>query len=205
MKNILTLFLAAVLITGCGGDKKSQEDNAQQQDGSPVVRMPLGENETAPDPSADAIKPVENISEDKLPDLSKLSAIEKSIFKKTVSIQVPYYDALEKWADRANELKTGTEAAKSLRSYIKLQEDFARQMQGLDDEFAGKIDVNYTGSEDFQKVLEQYMGDPELMRRTEYIMRSYMGVIQRFKDDPACKDVFSDIEKMARQAQGAGQ
>ena len=192
------------MLTACGGDKQSQEETAQQQQESPVVRMPLAENDASA-PSEDDIKPLENISEEKLPDLSKLSDVEREIFKKTISIQIPYYDALEKWADNANSIKTGSEAASALRTYIKLQDDFARQMQRIDAQFAGKLDANYQATEDFQRVLDVYMNDPELNRRTEYIMRSYMGIIQQYKDDPACKEVFADIERMAREAQSARQ
>ncbi len=202
MKIILSLCITALMLTACGGDKQSQEEAAQQQE-SPVVRMPLAENDAAPAPSEDDIKPIDNLSDEKLPDLSKLSEVERDIFKKTISIQIPYYDALETWADNANSIKTGSEAAAALRKYIKLQDDFARQMQRIDAQFAGKLDANYQATEDFQRVLDVYMNDPELNRRTEYIMRSYMGIIQQYKDDPACKEVFADIERMAREAQGA--
>ncbi|MDT8325686.1 MAG: hypothetical protein RRA94_16345 [Bacteroidota bacterium] len=204
MNKALTLLLAAGLLTACGGDKQEREENAARQE-SPVVRMPLAEDQSAPAPSDDAIAPAENISDDQLPDMSKLNGVEKDIFKKTISIQMPYYDALEKWADNANSIESGNEAAAALRRYIKLQEDFARQMQRVDAEFAGKLDPNYQATPEFQRVLDTYMNDPELMRRTEYIMRAYMGIIQRYKDDPACKEVFAEIERMAREAQGMGQ
>jgi len=199
-----SLLLAAILLTACGGDKQAQEESAGQQE-SPVVRMPLAEDQSAPAPSEDAIAPAEDISDDRLPDMSKLSGVERQIFKKTVGIQIPYYDALEKWADNANSIEKGSDAAAALRKYITLQEDFARQMQRLDAEFAGTLDPNYQATPEFQRVLDSYMSDPELMRRTEYIMRAYMGIIQRYKDDPACKEVFAEIERMAREAQGMGQ
>lgn len=204
MKKILSFLLAASLLTACGGDKQAQEDTAGQEE-SPVVRMPLAENQDVPAPSEDAIAPAEDIPEDQLPDMSKLSGVEKEIFKRTLSIQVPYYDALEAWADKANGIESGSEAAASLRKYITLQEDFARQMQRIDAEFAGKLDPNYQATPEFQRVLDTYMNDPELIRRTEYIMRSYMGIIQRYKDDPACREVFAEIERMAREAQGTAQ
>lgn len=204
MNKVFSLLLAATLLTACGGDKQAQEESADQQE-SPVVRMPLAEDQSAPAPSEDAIAPADDISDDRLPDMSKLSGVEKDIFKKTVSIQVPYYDALEKWADNANSIEKGSEAATALRKYIRLQEDFARQMQRIDAEFAGKLDANYQATPEFQHVLDSYMNDPELMRRTEYIMRAYMGIIQRYKDDPACKEVFAEIERMAREAQGMAQ
>lgn len=204
MNKAFSLLLAAILLTACGGDKQAQEESAGQQE-SPVVRMPLAEDQSAPSPSEDAIAPAEDISDDRLPDMSKLSGVEKQIFKKTVGIQIPYYDALEKWADNANSIEKGSDAAAALRKYITLQEDFARQMQRLDAEFAGTLDPNYQATPEFQRVLDSYMSDPELMRRTEYIMRAYMGIIQRYKDDPACKEVFAEIERMAREAQGMGQ
>ncbi len=204
MNKAFSLLLAAILLTACGGDKQAQEESAGQQE-SPVVRMPLAEDQSAPAPSEDAIAPAEDISDDRLPDMSKLSGVERQIFKKTVGIQIPYYDALEKWADNANSIEKGSDAAAALRKYITLQEDFARQMQRLDAEFAGTLDPNYQATPEFQRVLDSYMSDPELMRRTEYIMRAYMGIIQRYKDDPACKEVFAEIERMAREAQGMGQ
>ncbi|MCB2203904.1 hypothetical protein KQI65_04090 [bacterium] len=200
MKKYFVLTIAALMVTACGSDKDKTEQSAQQEE-SPVVRMPFAEDSEVPEPSPDALAPAENIPDEDLPDLSKLSTVERQIFRRTVSIQVPYYDALEKWADAANDIKKGSDAAKSLRKYIALQNDFAIEMQQIDAEFAGKIDANYQGSQEFQRVLDAYLNDPDLMRRTDYIMRSYMSLIQRFKDDPACKDVFADIERMAREAQ----
>jgi len=201
VKSVFSLLLAALLFTACGSDDKQQE---QQQQAPPRVNIPIagddgGEQQQSED--ATQIEPVEQLDERSLPDLSKLSAIEKQIFLETVRRQVAYYDALEKWAAEAGTIKDGDAAAASIRRYIALQEEFARQLQQLDAQFAGKIDPNYAGSPEFAAVLDEYLGRPELIRQTERIMNTYAGMLQRFKDDPAFREVYAEIERMAREAQ----
>ena len=74
-------------------------------------------------------------------------------------------------------------------------------MQRIDLEFAGKIDPNYAGSPAFDKAVNQYMDNPELIGKTEYIMQSYVNLMQRFKDDPACRDFFAQVERLSRESQ----
>ena len=201
VKQILFLSLIALLFTACGGEDRGQ--NQAQQQTPPRVNIPLAEDQSpAPDAQEDAgIAPAEELPEGTIPDLSGLKDVEKELFVKTIKVQVPYYEALGAWADAANTVQDGNAAAASLRRYIALQESFARQMQKLDASFSGRLDPNYAGSAEFQRVLDVYMNDPDLLRRTEHIMKAYMGLIQRFRDDPACKEVFADIERMAREAQ----
>jgi len=149
---------------------------------------------------AGGLQPVE-VPADKLPDLSKISAVEAQIFKRTIALQIPYYDKLVKWADHANKIEKGTDAAVSLREYLNIQNEFTLAMQRLDLEFVGKVDPNYAGSKNFEKVVDEYMSDPELIKRTEYIMESYVSLMQRFKTDPACKDFFAEVERLARESQ----
>lgn len=184
------LILASLGLTACGGEKKpGQDPDARQQVNIPRAEAPAG-----------GLQPVD-VPADKLPDLSKISAIEAQIFRRTIGLQIPYYDKLVKWADRANKIDKGTDAAVSLREYLNIQNEFAAAMQRLDLEFVGKVDPNYAGSKTFEKVVDEYMSDPELIKRTEYIMESYVSLMQRFKDDPACKDFFAEVERMARESQ----
>jgi hypothetical protein len=184
------LILAAIALAACGGEKKpAQDPDARQQVNIPRAQAPAG-----------GLQPVE-VPADKLPDLSKISAVEAQIFKRTIGLQIPYYDKLVKWADRANKIEKGTEAAASLREYLNIQNEFAAAMQRLDLEFAGKVDPNYAGSKTFEKVVDEYMSDPELIKRTEYIVESYVSLMQRFKTDPACKDFFAEVERLARESQ----
>ncbi|MBR9974737.1 MAG: hypothetical protein KFF77_04095 [Bacteroidetes bacterium] len=191
----LTLFIlpfvaVVLLLPACGGEKKPEPDpEARQQ-----VNIPLSKEQSG------LIQPVE-VPAEKLPDLSKLSEVEASIFRRTVGLQIPYYEILQKWADEANTITTGEAAAVSLRQYLNIQNDFARSMQRLDMEFAGKIDPEYAGSAAFEVAVDEYMNDPQLMKRTEYIMGSYTNLMQRFKDDPACKEFFAEVERLARESQ----
>ncbi|GEM_PF-1427911 len=205
MKQILVLFTAAMILTACGGDDTEQQQ--AQQNTPPRVNIPLAEDQGDPNAGMSPggtdgeLAPTGDIPEEKLPDLSGLEGVERELFVKTVQIQIPYYEALAQWADEAEQVTEGKEAAASLRRYIALQESFARQMQKLDMQFTGRLEPNYTGSEEFSRVLDEYMNDPELLASTEKIMGAYMGLIQRFRDDPACKEVFADIERMARESQ----
>lgn len=206
MKQILALFAAALILTACGEEDSKQQQT--RQNAPPRVNIPLAEDQGDPNagmsPGGDMegeLAPTGDIPEEKLPDLSGLEGVERELFVKTVQIQIPYYEALAQWADEAEQVTEGKEAAASLRRYIALQESFGRRMQKLDRQFTGQLDPNYTGSEEFSRVLDEYMNDPELLASTEKIMGAYMGLIQRFRDDPACKEVFADIERMARESQ----
>lgn len=188
--SILLLAAVALLLPACGGEKKPGPDpEARQQ-----VNIPLAKEQTG------LIQPID-VPAEKLPDLSKLSDVEAAIFRRTVGLQIPYYDMLAKWADEANAIKTGEAASASLRQYLNIQNDFAKSMQRLDLEFAGKIDPDYAGSAAFEKAIDEYMSDPTLIKRTEYIMGTYANLMQRFKDDPACKDFFAEVERLARESQ----
>lgn len=200
MKSVFSFILAALLITACGSDNKEQD---QQQQAPPRVNIPIAE-EDIPDgetESAAQIEPVESLDDETLPDLSKLSEVEQQIFLETVRRQVAYYDALEKWAKETESIKGGDAAAASVRRYIALQEAFARQLRQLDTQFAGRIDPDYAGSPEFAKVLDEYLGRPELIKQTEYIMTTYAGMLQKYRDDPAFKEVYAEIERLAREAQ----
>ena len=187
---ILLLAATALLLPACGKEKKPEPDPQASQ----PVNIPLAKEQGG------LIKPVE-VPAEKLPDLSKLSDVEAAIFKRTIGLQIPYYDMLEKWADQANAITEGEAAAVSLRQYLNIQNDFTKAMQRLDLEFAGKIDPDYAGSPAFEKAVDTYMDNPELIRRTEHIMQSYVGLMQRFRDDPACKDFFAEVERLARESQ----
>ena len=138
---------------------------------------------------------------DSLPGFAKLPDVEREIFRKTIILQIPYYERLERWANDANTIKSGRDASTALRTYIAYQDDFAEKMQVLDKEFQGKIDPGYLESKQFGKVVDAYMSDPQLTKRIEYIMQSYVSLLQRFKNDPACKEVFEDLNRMAAEAQ----
>ncbi|MBN1446316.1 MAG: hypothetical protein JXA28_00175 [Bacteroidetes bacterium] len=199
MKNILAFLAVALLLTACGGEETQQQ--AQDQTGQTRgtrVNIPLAEDQDAVD---DEIPPAGRIPAEELPDLSGLPEVERDVFMRTIQIQHPYYQALEKWADAANEITEGEAAATALRRYISLQDQFARRMQTLDIEFSGKLDPDYAGSAEFSRVVDAYMNGPKVMRQTEYIMQSYMSLIQRFRDDPACKDVFAELDRLARESQ----
>jgi hypothetical protein len=127
--------------------------------------------------------------------------VEAAIFKRTIALQIPYYDMLEKWADNANKITKGADASAALRQYLNIQNEFTKSMQRVDLEFAGKIDPNYAGSPAFEKAIDQYMDNPGLIKKTEYIMQSYVNLMQRFKDDPACRDFFAEVERLSRESQ----
>lgn len=185
------LVLIAIFALGaCGGEKKPEQD----PDASQKVNIPLSSDQGG------LIKPVE-VPAEKLPNLSKLSDVEAAIFKRTIALQIPYYDLLEKWADNANKITKGTDAAASLKQYLNIQNEFTKSMQRMDLEFAGKIDPNYAGSPAFDKAVDQYMDNPELIKKIEYIMQSYINLMQRFKDDPACRDFFAEVERLSRESQ----
>lgn len=190
--NIRTALVLAtiVLFAACGGEKKP----AQELESPPRVNVPLAKEQSG------LIKPIE-VPVDKLPDLAGLSDIEAEVFKRTIGLQIPYYDMLAKWADHANTITEGEEAATSLREYLNIQNDFTKAMQRLDLEFAGKIDPNYAGSPAFEKVIDRYMDDPALIEKTGRIMNAYISLMQRFKDDPACRDFFAEVERIARESQ----
>lgn len=190
--NIRTALVlgTVVLFAACGGEKKP----AREQDMSPPLNIPLAKQQGG------LITPIE-VPADKLPDLSGLSDIEAEVFKRTIGLQIPYYDMLGKWADHANTITQGEEAAAALREYLNIQNDFTKAMQRLDLEFAGKIDPNYAGSPAFEKVIDRYMDDPALIEKTGHIMESYISLMQRFKDDPACRDFFAEVERIARESQ----
>jgi hypothetical protein len=196
VKFVLSVFISVMLFTSCGSETKQEEQQAP-----PRVNLPLAESQPEETDRSNEIQPVEKLDEATLPDLSKLGEIEKQIFLETVKRQVAYYEALEKWADHANTIKDGKAASASVRHYIKLQEEFARQLQTLDKKFMGKIDPDYAGSPEFAKVLDTYLGRPELERQTKYIMDTYIAMLQKFREDPAFKDVFAEIEKLSRESQ----
>ncbi|MBE0644013.1 MAG: hypothetical protein IH600_08025 [Bacteroidetes bacterium] len=187
---ITLLLVSALTIAACGGEKKPEPDpNARQ-----AVNIPLAENQP------NAINPVE-VPEENLPDLSGLTEIERQIFKRSVALQVPYYDEQYKWAERANTINDGQEAAAALKEYMNIQNRFARSMQQLDLEFSGKLDPNYAGSKAFDKAIDQYMNDPNLMKRLDFIVESVASLMKRFKNDPACKSILAEVERLARQSQ----
>ena len=194
----MTTALAILLLTACGGEEQGQSGEQVTQHRGPRVNIPLAEDQDAVD---DEIPPAGRIPAEELPDLSGLPELERDVFMRTIQIQHPYYRALEQWADAANEITEGEAAATALRRYISLQDQFARRMQTLDLEFSGKLDPNYAGSAEFSRVVDAYMNGPRVMRQTEYIMQSYMSLIQRFRDDPACKDVFAELDRLARESQ----
>jgi hypothetical protein len=184
------LLAAAFHISGCGSEKKPQADSdSGQQVNIPFARQQPGE-----------IAPVD-VPEDKLPDLSGLSNIEAQIFKRSIALQIPYYDAQYKWAEHANSVTKGEDAAASMKAYLNIQNEFARAMQRLDLEFAGKIDPNYVGSKAFEKAIDEYMEDAELMRRIDFIVEAFQSLMVRFKKDPACQAVLAEIQRIAEQPQ----
>jgi hypothetical protein len=186
----IALLLGLLLCSACGGQKRPEADPEARQ----KVNIPLAAEQEG------LIQPVE-VPEEDLPDLSKLSDVEAAIFRKTLALQIPYYDLLEKWADNANTITEGPAAAASLRQYLNIQNDFTKAMQRVDLEFAGTLDPDYAGSPAFEKAIDKYMDNPELLRRTEYIMQSYVSLMQRFQDDPACRDFFTEVERLARESQ----
>ncbi len=190
MRLLIPFFLTVFLVlVACGSKEKPMPDpSAQQPMNMPGVQPDVAE-------AADVSKL------DTLPGFSKLPAVERDIFSRTIQLQVKHYANLERWADEANTVKTGRDASTSLRLYIAYLEEFEQRMKALDKEFVGKISPDYSESKQFNAVVEAYMSDPELQRRTEYIMNSLLSLMQHYKEDPACKDVFADLEKFFRQAQ----
>lgn len=184
------LLTVVLLLSACGGEKKPEPDPTARQ----KVNIPLAENQP------NAINPVE-VPDEALPDLSQLTEIEAQIFRRSVALQVPYYDAQYKWAEKANTITDGNDAAAALKEYMNIQNKFARSMQQLDLEFSSKLDPNYAGSKAFEKAIDDYMSDPTLMKRLDYIVQSVASLMQRFKDDPACKAILAEVERLARQSQ----
>ncbi|MBR9978316.1 MAG: hypothetical protein KFH87_09525 [Bacteroidetes bacterium] len=189
LKLFVTTALVVFLLPACGKDQRPEQDEPAQQH----VNIPLAEEQNG-------IQPV-RVPDDVLPDLSGISDVEAQLFKRTIALQIPYYEALVTWADNANTVTEGSAAAISLRRYLTLQDEFAHSMERLDIEFAGKLDPEYVGSPAFENVVDEYMSNPELLRQTKYIIESYTGLIERFHDDPACQDVFAEIEQMSAAAQ----
>lgn len=188
------LLLAVLLsVSACGSEKKPQnqqpDPTADQQ-----VNIPFAKDES------DRLAAVE-VPEEKLPDLSGLSKIEAEIFRRSIALQIPYYDVQYKWAEKANTITEGTEAAAAMKDYLNIQNEFARAMQRLDLEFVGKLDPNYQGSKAFEKAIDRYLENPELLKRIEFIMNSFRSLMERFKDDPACRSVLAEIERIANQPQ----
>ncbi len=184
----ILLVAAAFVLISCGSkDKPVPEPAATQQ-----LNLPQG---NVPDPVE-----VDVSALDSLPGFSKLPAVEQEIFSRTIQLQVKHYANLESWADEANTVKTGRDASTSLRLYIAYLEDFEKRMKALDQEFTGKLPPNYAETKQFNKVVEAYMTDADLQRRTEYIMNTLISLMQRYQNDPACKDVFAELQKMATEA-----
>jgi hypothetical protein len=191
MRRLLSLCLPAfvtILLVACTEKKQDAPDpNARQK-----VNIPVERNS----------EPVVDVSHlDTLRGFKQLPTVEREIFRRTVQLQIPYYENLEKWADEANQVRDGKAAAISLRRYLDLQNAFALKMQKIDQEFAGRIDPNYAGSAQFNRVLDAYMKNADVDRRGKYILESAVSLMQRFKDDPACQDIFAEIRAMSEQQQ----
>jgi hypothetical protein len=135
---------------------------------------------------------------DTLSGFAELPEVEQEIFRRTVRIQSVFYDKLHRWAEQANTVKSGRDASTAIRHYIAHQDDFATQMKRLDDEFIGKISPNYAETPQFERVLDAYMEDASLQQRTEFIMSSYISLLQRFQDDPAFQDILAELEQLSR-------
>lgn len=193
VRHVLKLFVTTALVVflfpSCDKDQRPEREEVAQQH----VNIPLAGEQRGLQPVA--------VPDDALPDMSGISEIEAELFKQTIALQIPYYEALVKWADDANTITEGTAAATSLRGYLTLQNEFARSMERLDMTFAGKLDPDYAASPEFESVIDEYMGNPELLRQTKYIIESYTSLIERFHDDPACKEIFAEIERMSAEAQ----
>ncbi len=187
---ILILLTAVLLLSACGGEKRPEPDPTARQ----KVNIPLAENQP------NAINPVE-VPDDALPDLSQLTEIEAQIFRRSVALQIPYYDAQYKWAEKANTITDGNEAAAALKEYMNIQNRFARSMQQLDLEFSGKLDPNYAGSKAFEKAIDQYMNNPVLEKRLNFIVESVASLMKRFESDPACKAILAEIARLSSQSQ----
>ncbi|MFZ1729901.1 MAG: hypothetical protein WBQ23_12980 [Bacteroidota bacterium] len=182
------LLIAALAFGACSSKQKPVVDSEARQQ----VNIPVAEQQSG------TIVPVD-VPADKLPDLSGLTDVEAQIFKRSVGLQIPYYDAKFKWAEHANTITKGEEAAASIREYLKIDDEFERSMQRLDLEFVGKIDPNYVPSKAFDKAIDDYMKEADLVRRMEYVTNSFSSIMKRFKDDPACQKVLAEIEKIASQ------
>lgn len=185
------IIVAAISLPACGSEKKP---HAEQPVAEQKVNIPFADEQSS------TIHPVE-VPADKLPDLSGLTDIEAQIFKRSISLQIPYYDVKYKWAEDANTITKGEAAAASMRRYLKIDDDFERSMQRLDLEFVGKIDPNYVASKAFDKAIDEYMKKAELVQRMEYVTKAFSNLMQRFQNDPACQPVLAEIERIARQPQ----
>ncbi|HOJ03243.1 MAG TPA: hypothetical protein PK916_04495 [Bacteroidota bacterium] len=191
MRRLFAFCLPAIvtlLLVACGEKKQDAPDpNARQK-----VNIPVERN-TEPEVDVSHL--------DTLRGLKQLPAVERELFLRTVQVQIPYYENLEKWADEANKIRDGKAAAISLRRYLDLQNAFELRRQKIDQEFAGRIDPNYAGSAEFNRVLERYLTSADVDRRGKYILESAVSLMQRFKDDPACQDIFAEIRAMSEQQQ----
>lgn len=189
-QHVLVLTIASFLFIACGNKEKPVPDPSAMQ---PLNLPPQTEQNYAADVDVSGL--------DSIPGFSKLPEVEREIFSRTVQLQVKHYENLERWADEANTAKTGRDASVSMRLYIAYLEDFEQKMKALDQEFSGKLSPKYAESKNFNSVVDAYMENPDLQRRVEYIMNSFVSLMQRFQDDPACRDVFADLQRMVGQAQ----
>ncbi len=197
---VLTLMLAA----GCG---ESKEQRTEGQAASPAQNRAQGrnltgaQNQAPPARNWGEVQPgsgdVRNLAASV--DLSGLSDIEKEILQRTFALQQPFYDRQLQWADSAGRIVEGEAAAAALEQYIRNLDSFARQMEKLDAEMAVKLDPGFTGSEEFDRVLEEYIARSQVTRKTEIITKAYVGLLNRFREHPACKDIFAKLERMSRQ------
>jgi hypothetical protein len=189
-QHILALTVMLLAIAGCGSKEKPAADPSTMQ---PLNLPPQTEQNPAADVDVSGL--------DSIPGFSKLPEVERDIFSRTVQLQVRHYENLERWADEANTAKTGRDATVSMRLYIAYLEDFEQKMKALDTEFSDKLPPRYAESKNFNSVVDAYMDNPELQRRVEYIMNSFVSLMQRFQDDPACREVFADLQRIVGQSQ----
>ncbi|MCZ7555160.1 MAG: hypothetical protein M5R41_01990 [Bacteroidia bacterium] len=186
----IVLTVVSLLFIACGNKEKPVPHPSAMQ---PMNLPPQTEQHYAADVDVSGL--------DSIPGFSKLPEVEREIFSRTVQLQVKHYENLERWADEANTAKTGRDASVSMRLYIAYLEDFEQKMKALDQEFSGKLSPKYAESKNFNSVVDAYMENPDLQRRVEYIMNSFVSLMQRFQDDPACRDVFAELQRMVGQAQ----
>jgi hypothetical protein len=187
--HILIYAFALLAVIACGNKEKPAVDPSTMQ---PLNLPPESGQNFAADVDVSGL--------DTIPGFSKLPEVEREIFSRTVQLQIKHYENLQRWADEANTAKTGRDATVSMRLYIAYLEDFEEKMKALDEEFSGKLSPRYAESKNFNSVVDAYMDNPDLQLRVEYIMNSFVSLMQRFQDDPACREVFADLQRIVGQA-----
>jgi len=192
MKRVIACIFTALLLVACGDSQRTPPDSAQEQPFAAPGDMPdeMREAELGDLPKLDTLQ-----------GFADLPAIEREIFRETVALQIPFYDKMERWASQAHRVDDGRQASEMLRRYIELQNDFGKGMHELDEKYKDRIEPNYAGTEMFVRTLDNYMESPQMQRRIEFITHAYISLIQRFRDDPACQAVLSDISRMARESE----